>query len=257
VTFRRVTRGQVHWYELDGRKIPGVTTIIRQGVPKPALPGWAAREVAEFAADNLGILTNLDRDATVDLLKGAPWRDRDRAAHRGKEVHRLAEQLVSGEEVEVPQELAGHVDSYLRWRDDWGPDNELAELSICNATWRYGGTLDLLCQLKPWPGEWTLVDFKTGRSGIYGEVALQMSGYAHAEFYLDQADRQWPMPEIQHYMAVWLRTDGYDCYPVDVGEREWKVLLWARQVGLWLEERSERNAPAPALGSALYREAVS
>ena len=39
------------------------------------------------------LLGQLDRDARIDLLKGAHYRDRDKAARRGTEVHALGEDL--------------------------------------------------------------------------------------------------------------------------------------------------------------------
>jgi len=253
-TFRRVDRGRNHTYQLDGRPLEGVTSILSRGLPKPALVSWAARETAEFAADNLGVIANLRRDEVVDLLKGAPWRDRDRAANRGTEVHRLADQLARGIEVEVPDELTGHVDSYLRWMDDYGPQEMLVERPVLNRTWRYAGTLDVLCGLDD--GR-TLLEIKTNRSGPFGEVALQLCAYGRAEVYLDYEGREQPMPPIDRYLCLWLRADGYDVYPVDVGEREWKTFLWCYQVGRWLEERSDRNAAQRVLGTPLVQQAAS
>ena len=43
---------KAHRYWLDGKPIPGVTTLIGKGLPKPALPNWAARTVAEYVVDN-------------------------------------------------------------------------------------------------------------------------------------------------------------------------------------------------------------
>ena len=116
---KRFDRGSYHHYKLDGEKCDGVTTIIGDGAPKPALVGWAAREISTFAADNLGILEDLDREARIDLLKTAHYRERDKASRRGTEVHGLAERLIAGEEIDVPDELIGHVDSYLRFLTDW------------------------------------------------------------------------------------------------------------------------------------------
>src|SRR5690348_144937 len=104
---KRIDTARGHWYKLDGDKVDGVTTVIGNGVPKPALMPWAAREVATFAADNLELLGQLERDARIDLLKGAHYRDRDKAARRGTEVHRLAERLIKDEEIDVPEELVG------------------------------------------------------------------------------------------------------------------------------------------------------
>src|SRR5690606_35587926 len=93
---KRIDTARSHWYKLDGEKVDGVTTVISNGIPKPALTNWAAKQAATFAADNLDTLTALDREARIDLVKGSPWRDRDAAARRGTEVHGLAERIVNG-----------------------------------------------------------------------------------------------------------------------------------------------------------------
>jgi hypothetical protein len=226
---KRIATGRGHTYKLDGQKVDGVTTIISDGVPKPALPNWAAREVATFAADNLDTLTTLDRDAAIDLLKGAPWRDRDRAARRGTEVHGLAERLIHGEEIEVPEELTGHVDAYLDFLDHWNPTAEHVELVVVNRRYRYMGTLDLIATLND--GQRWLLDIKTTRSGVFGEVALQLAAYRNAEICLDPNGDEQPMPEVDATGVIWVRADGYDLVPVDTNPNVFRAFLYAQQVG--------------------------
>lgn len=225
---RRLNSGRGHWYKLDGHKVDGVTTVLSNGIPKPALTNWAAREVATFAADNLDLLAQLDRDARIDLLKGSPWRDRDKAARRGTEVHRLAEHLARGDEVDVPDELVGHVDSYLRFLDDWQPTDELLEVVVGHHAHRWMGTLDMIATLND--GNRWLLDLKTTRSGIYGEVALQLAAYRHAEFMLDTDDRQVPMPAVDRVGAIWVRADGYDLVPVRADAATYRLFRYAQQV---------------------------
>ena len=55
----RVTRKRGHSYLLDGEKAQGVTTVIREGVPKPKLIDWAAREAAGYAVDHWAELADL------------------------------------------------------------------------------------------------------------------------------------------------------------------------------------------------------
>jgi hypothetical protein len=43
---------KAHRYWCDGKPIPGVTTLIKGGLPAPALVYWSARSVAEYVADN-------------------------------------------------------------------------------------------------------------------------------------------------------------------------------------------------------------
>lgn len=251
---RRINRGKSHSYRLDGASVDGVTTVIGNGLPKPALTGWAAREVATFAADHLEILRNLQRDEAIDLLKGAPWRDRDRAANRGTEVHRLADRLARGEDVTVPDELVGHVDSYLKWWEEYQPQDVLIERSCFNRTWRYAGTFDEWARLS-WGR--TLIDIKTNRSGPFGETALQLAAYGHAEVYLDEDGIEHAMPPIDHYAVLWLRADGYDFYPYDVGEREWRVFTYVQATARWIAERSDLKAPNPVRLEAVLPEEVA
>ena len=224
---KRIDGGRGHYYKLDGAKVDGVTTVLSNGIPKPALINWAAREVATFAADHLDMLSQLDRAAAIDLLKGSHYRERDAAARRGTEVHGLAEKLLHGEEVTVPEELVGHVDSYMRFLDEWNPTPILVEAVLGNRTHKWMGTCDMVCTVD---GRTALLDIKTTRSGIYGETALQLAAYAHAEFYLDDAGDEQLMPPIDWCGAIWVRADGYDIVPCDAGEAQYRMFRYAAQV---------------------------
>jgi hypothetical protein len=225
---KRIDNGRGHWYKLDGEKVDGVTTVLTNGIPKPALTNWAAKAVATFAADNLDLIAQLDREARIDLLKGSPYRDRDAAARRGTEVHALAERLAHGEEVEVPEELTGHVDSYLKFLDDFNVKAEHIELVVGNRRSRYMGSLDLIASLND--GQRWLLDIKTTRSGIFSEVALQLAAYRYAEFYLDSDGNEQPMPEVDACGAVWVRADGYDLIPVNAGPSTFRTFQYAQQI---------------------------
>jgi hypothetical protein len=274
-TTRRVNRGRGHSYLLDGEKPDGVTWVLSNGFPKPALVGWAAKVIAEFVANRVqlsaddtwdagrlirdlrAIAAENPRDAWADgppgplsiaeILKGLHWRDRDIAANRGTEVHKLAERLARGEEVDVPEELVGHVDSYLKFRKDWDPTDELVEVVIGSRKHRYMGTADMFANLDTLG--YCLVDTKTGRSGIFGETALQLAGYRYGEFYLDANGDEQPMPEFDAVVGLWLRADGYDLLPIEAGPAEWRTFLYVQQVARFQDQRSKevigRALPVP------------
>lgn len=246
---KRINRGRSHSYLLDGEKVDSVTGIIGDGLPKPALTNWAAREVATYAVDNIPLLHGLDRDAAIDLLKGAPYRDRDKAARRGTEVHKLAERLARGEEVTVPEELDGHVTSYLRFREEWCPTNEIIEFVCGSRKYRHMGTGDLMADLNGLGR--CLIDLKTTRSGVFGEIALQLSGYRYSEFYLDENGREQPMPEIDWTGALWLRADGYDLLPVMTDPHIYRIFLYVQQVAHFAGAVSKE-----VIGNALVPETV-
>lgn len=232
---KRINTARGHTYKLDGQKVDGVTTIISNGIPKPALIAWAAREVATYATDNLDTLATLDRAAAIDLLKGAHYRERDAAARRGTEVHTYAEQLLHGEEVTVPDELIAHVDSYLKFLDDWNPQPVLVEAVVGHRKHRWMGTLDLVCDIA---GKRALLDIKTGRSGIYGETALQLAAYRNAEFYLD-GNVELAMPHVDWCGAIWVRADGYDLIPLETGDHVYRMFRYAQQVAAFTQIHSK------------------
>ena len=226
---RRVDRGRNHSYLLDGHKVPGVTTIIGNGLPKPALINWAGNVTAEYAVDHWDDLAEKSVSEKLKTLKGARFADRDQAANRGTQVHDLAEKLAHGEEIEVPDELAGHVESYVRFLDEWEVDPVLIEVPVFNRRHRYGGTLDLVARIKG-HDEPLLLDIKTNRSGPFGEVALQLAAYRYAEFYVDRDLTEHPMPEVKGCGVVWVRGDGYDVVPVTAGEGQFRSFLYVAQV---------------------------
>jgi hypothetical protein len=54
---RRVNSGRGHSYLLDGQKVDGVTTVIGNGIPKPALINWAAGTIASYVGERLDVDT--------------------------------------------------------------------------------------------------------------------------------------------------------------------------------------------------------
>ena len=233
---RRVNRGSGHTYFLDDAIADGVTTIIGQGVPKPALVGWAANETAGYAVDHWDELAELTPSKRLKQLQGARFETLKSATVRGTTVHKLA--VAAGEgEIEVPDELVGHVDSYLQFIKDWQPDELLVEVPVFNRQRRYAGTLDMLARLAD--NQRWLLDWKTTASGIYPEAALQLAAYAHAEFYLGPDGRELPMPPIDAGGCVWLRADGYDLIPVDISNDTFRVFLYAQQVARFTSEPRE------------------
>lgn len=223
----RINRGRGHHYLLDGRKVPGVTTIIGNGLPKPALINWAANTTADYAVDHWDELGKEAPSKRLAILKQARYADRDAAANRGTQVHALAEQLIQGHEVEVPDPLAGHVESYLKFLDDWQPQPVLVEGVVFSRKHRYAGTLDLVADTALGRGLW---DVKTNRSGPFGEVALQLAAYRYADIYLDEHGDEQPMPEVEHCGVIWVRGDGYDLVPVTAGEGQHRQFLYCAQV---------------------------
>jgi hypothetical protein len=250
VSIQRIETKRGHTYKLDGQKTDGVTTILSNGLPKPALLPWGIKSVAEYAADHLDRLVGMQpmgREAIVQALKQAPYTERDTAAKRGTEVHNIAEHLVHGDPVDVPEDLAGHVNACVRFLDEWQAQPVAVERVVASRKWRYMGTFDLVADLAD--GTRALIDWKTGRSGIYAETVLQLAGYRYAEVYDDDGTER-PMADlgINRTLAVWLRPDGTYCaYDLPADERAFKDFLHVRWVAQWMSgSRDLCGDPVPA-----------
>ncbi len=274
---KRVVRrnaGSNHWYLIDGQKADGVTGILGGSIPKGALVGWAAGAVGGFVYDEpeetVRMAQRMGREAFIAAAKQIPSEDRDSAARRGTEVHRLSELLGRGEEVEIPDELAGHVDAYLDFRESHNPQKELFEVTVAHLKYKYAGTLDTWAHLPRLRGmladfpEWTdaegvrrggrkvicecqdeclsVLDIKTSRSGVYAETGLQICAYGNASHYIDAAGKLRETPEIRHYVSLWLRSDGWELYPFDILPTDFRTFLYCQQVARFTDWKKGRSA---------------
>lgn len=275
---RKVGAGRVYEWRQPGAPIDqpaavfwSVTTLIKGGLPSPALTYWAAKATAEFAVanhrqvsamleavklakDDKGFLRVTDPDAVqsaIDWLKGSPWRERDRKGNVGTAVHAVAEAYVLGKAAPtVIEEALPYVAQFEQFLADWNPKYELAEASVYNRALKYAGTLDAIMTvdgLNVTPTR-LLVDYKTTGSGVYPEAALQLAAYRNAEFIGMPDGSEQPMPQVDGAAVLWLRPDGYDFIPVVADERVFRAFRYTMEVFRWAEELSKAviGQPLPA-----------
>lgn len=228
--FRRRNYGRGHAYYLGDRKLDGVTTVISKGLPKPALVQWAANCAADLACDEWDTLAELPLSERRKRLAKAPDVKRNAAAAKGTRIHALAEPLAHGKQVDVPPELAGHVESCVRFLDEWEPETAYSEFSVYHDRYLYAGTGDLIADMR---GQRWLLDWKTSASGAYGDTAFQLAAYKYATHLLDTepgaGDMVVKMPPVDQCGVVWLRGDGYDVYPYHVDEAVFRQFLYIQQ----------------------------
>lgn len=260
---RRRNYGKNHAYYITKpngveSKLDGVTTLIGDGMRKKALENWAGNETAKYAVDNWEQLAELTPTTRFETLKKARFQSRDEAAARGTAVHALAEQIVDGKEVDVPDELAGHVQSAVRFLDEWKVRSLLNEATVWNEKGHYGGTLDGVATSDVWDercGEKRVIlfDWKTNRSGIYGETALQLSAYGNAEFYIgaDGADHAMSELGVTDHWAVWVRSDGYSVYPMDRSEQTFRTFQYVATVA---RRTGQKDAMDALKGAEIFAE---
>lgn len=282
---RSVSSGRT--YTINGLTLWSVTTIIGNGLPKPAIAGWQAKSIAEYAVANWrqigGLLSAVrlhrtpaegtfivsDQDAVagaVDWLKGAPWRESKRKMEVGSAVHAEAEAYILG--IPRPEPLpaiAPFLLSFRHFLDDFKPEIELAEATVFNVAEGYAGTLDAIVRIG---GRSFLVDYKTGKD-IYPDVALQLAAYEHAEAVLLPDGSSAPMPVVDGCFALHLREfdpalpddRGYSVVPVATGQPAWDAFRYVREVMRWMEETSKNVLSQPMSNPealvALYPETVA
>ena len=236
--YRRIRRGRAWEYRIDNRRVPSVTTVLR-ALATPALVGWAARTAAEYTADNMELLQQVTRPELLDLVRGAPDRERNQRAGIGTDVHGFVQRYMAGEELEVPAELEGWIEQYLDFDARHQPQQAMTEVGVFSRTGQYGGTFDMFAELRNWGP--TLVDVKTS-GDVYSDYALQLAGYLGAE-YLETGERvpwasgnRWPAVRCA---VLWLRHDAWELMPIEVGRPEWAAFMGLRVATWWQETRSK------------------
>lgn len=245
MSIRRVNNGRGHSYvdTKTGLKIPGVTTVAGNGLPKPALLNWAGDATAEYAVDNWDALSKLPLSERLKKIKGGRYEKRDAAANRGTQIHKLAERLIAGERVTVPDALTGYVEACVAFLNDFDVRQIHVEAVVYSETRRHVGTTDLIADvLLPDMPEYDhiprdsegysrgLFDWKTSRSGIFGDVALQLAPYRHSEFLVLPDGEVIEMPSVDFTAGIHLRPDGYSFIPLVTDESVYRDFLYVAEV---------------------------
>lgn len=233
----RVETAKGHYYvdAADKRKrIPGVTTILKETIPKPQLNAWFARMVAEEAWDRREELAGLPRAPYVEEVRNAADRRRDVSAARGTQVHKWAEMLSRGEQVDIPVEHVGYLDGYLLWLSEYEvvvQDQERTVWGGAGNSPEYAGTYDLMCTTSvDADDDPILVDIKTGR-GLYAESMIQIAAYALADYELsDDGTTEQSTKQPRRGGLLHLHDDGtYKFVTFEIAEVSH---LWARAI-IW------------------------
>ncbi len=246
---KRVDRGRNHWYiDLDAGnvRVPGVTSITGAGLPKDALINWAATATAGWTNDNWDMLAKLPPSERYDLMSKGRYAIKDKASNRGTDVHVLAQRLLAGERVNIPEELQGYVESCVRFIDEFDVREEYVECLVYNERHYYCGQTDLIASVLladmpeydhiPRDDEGRsrgLLDWKTSKSGIFGDVSLQLTPYrfaTHIQPDPQNPDTAMPMIPVDFTAGIHIRRDGYSVIPVASNEEVFRDFLYVKEV---------------------------
>lgn len=214
-----------HRYSLDGEWVPGVTSLTHV-LHKPALQTWYARQAATWAALNPEQLATLGHESFVATASKAPDRARDQAGSIGRTLHSHAETLVATGQVDVDEADLPLVVQAADFLDRMLAHPVASERAVFHDMFQYAGRLDLLADLNGSDGTW-LLDFKTGASGVWPEMALQQAAYRFCTHMaaLDAAGEDPPMPPVAHVGIVWVRPEGWQLIPLRADRDVWTTFL--------------------------------
>lgn len=222
-------------------------------LPKPAIPRWAAKVVAEAAVYDTGTweaMAEQDPQGAIDWLKGRPWSTRDKSADIGTSVHDLAEMDAIGETAKAEAILASMGDDAREKaesvRDFFATvdiDVIYAEAVVYSETFGYAGTLDFIVEvhderiISSWPNAEEimdgakslrlLLDLKTGK-GVYSEVCLQLAAYRYADNMVSLEDGGLvDMPTVHGAGVLHVPGNEWVVNPIDAGEESFQKFLRA------------------------------
>lgn len=259
-------------YKWGDEEFVSVTTILSGGIPKPALKPWGEKLVATTAVEKIDIWKDMTPAEAIDWLKRAPFRETDRAAVQGSDIHDWCEKFVLGQSLavqDVEEAKRPYLDGFLSFLAEWKPRYEMTEATVYNRSIGVAGTLDFLAWLSldhltalHMPAEWLdetverspdgevlmLGDIKTGK-GVYSEVSLQLAAYRLAEFVGLPDGTEAPMPRVAGCLVLHLTPKGYELVPVIAGEAEFRYFRYAQMVREF-EQIHGKNVIGNALPSA-------
>lgn len=244
----RIDRGTYHEYVLAGTKLvgSGVTTILNDGMAKPALVQWSADQAASYAVEHHDELQALPLAKRVDKIRYAHRDTLRTASTRGTDIHSYGEKLVAGVEVQVPDPIRGPVEQYARLLDAWGIEPIAVETPLANVQYRYAGTADLWCRVGARDGCKALVDIKTGKD-VYPETALQLAAYRYADLWQPNGpeSESTQVPVVDRVYVAHVMPDDARMVPVVATPAEHRTFLYVQQVAKWSRSvRRDRNGYA-------------
>jgi hypothetical protein len=240
----RRNHGRGHSYQLDGVKVPGVTTVTGN-LPKNALIDWAGRVTAEYAVDHWDELSAQPHSARLNTLTRARYSATSKAALRGTQIHALGEQVSLGHQVDAGEHQS-EVEAYARFLDRWQVEVLATETPCASTQWGYAGTADAWATFGrgQYAGQRVLLDIKTGR-GVYDETALQLTAYAHCDLWQpDGPESEAEQPPVDAVVVAHILTDAVELLPVDASANQLRQFHYLLQTTRWL-------ADGPYIGAAV------
>ena len=234
---------EVEGYQFDFASVTSITGVVN----KYGLPDWYKRKGIEKATDIMsqpGAQERLALSATLknerarkhknntwqtelyEEAKSGPQDAMTLAADFGNDVHSIIEYLVMNDMEKHPsrakmddamtRNTAGYtpiLEGFSAWLRDSGIKIVASELMVYHASYKYAGTIDLVCRHEG-TADLVVIDVKTG--GVFDEAAMQVSAYATALEYLtnDPVSEAWVLQLPRERPDKWDADKLYEVHKV-------------------------------------------
>jgi len=253
--FQTTTRQGFRVYPLDGVEYLGVTSVMRN-IDKSGLGFARAREAAVCALEDLPQLvrwkTEGKEKAAVDHVRNAAARKWGEAADLGTAVHGLCEKVMRGEELgHVHRDYEPFVKNFEKFLSDFNVKPVEIESTGFNEELQYAGTVDIIANVDGEDDGPIIVDIKTGASGVWPDVALQLSAYANFDFLASPDGTRRDMVNVAGAAALSLRPEGYELIPIRIDDEVFNVFKSLVSVAPW-----QRTISKQVMGSPVTPEQV-
>jgi hypothetical protein len=221
-------------HPVTGEAVFSVTTIIGNGIPKPGLPDWYAKQAVNYLADavegSAGYFEDLPFDRRAEIYMEAeryPETLRDEKAAKGDRIHEELE-AYTGDPKGDP-----HLIQWESFLKTSGYTIIEREVTLWNRIHGYAGTADWLA-VDP-NGEYVLGDTKTGNR-VYPDHGIQVEALCRCDTILREDGQEEYFEEYLTGGILHLKPKSWWWYPLadaDVQDRNWNAFLAAKTISDW------------------------
>lgn len=243
--------GRVYEHPVTHRVVPSITAV-EAALAKPAIPYWAARQAAEFVADNLETLSKVEdgenaitgkkvtaREQIVDHVRKAPWNKSGKSANDGDVIHDAIDVFIkTGKAPALDVFGSWSVTAKRMWKsftdfnEQMRPEWVESEFTVWSDTHEYAGTGDWIARI----GKWLVLgDTKTGKS-TYPEVGMQLAALAHADYIIEADGKQRDIPVFDRFAVLHIRPTFADLVQVNHIPQAFVAFAALRNVRRWQDK---------------------
>jgi len=235
----KTDKGRYYVHPGKQSQVPSITNI-KDMKNIPALKYWAARECADYAADNVAKLAALGREEIFTLVKGAPFQrtgKKNQSSLVGDIVHHWVDLTIKGEPVDTTMYtkkdgtvIQPPLQAKQMWRQFSGPGGFLdryrpkwidSEFTVWSDKFGYAGTADWSAHIG---NALVLGDTKTGNN-VYPDTGMQLAALANADYILEVDGTEKPIPHFDRYAILHIRPLHSKLIPVEHTDEWFKAFL--------------------------------